>query len=274
MSAPAPHGPADTGIEPACRWQPAVLCGQVMHRRPRGPAYRFEYPLFWLRLPLNGLAREPGWLCAPWLGLERWAPLVLRRHDHGPRDGSDLLAWARALLARFQVPADGEVVLETTPRFFGLLFNPVSFWYCHDQAGALRAVLCQVHNTFGEWHTYVAARPDRGPIGPGEDLEARKVFHVSPFFPVGGSYRFRFALTAAGSQVWIRYEQESSVHLVASLRGEARPLGRVELGRALLGAPVQAAAVLFRIHWQALRLWARGAVFHRKPEPPRQEVSS
>jgi hypothetical protein len=61
------------------------------------------------------------------------------------------------------VAADGEVVLQTMPRVFGFVFNPVSFWFCHDRDGGLRAVLAEVSNTFGERHNYLVAHPDRRP---------------------------------------------------------------------------------------------------------------
>jgi DUF1365 family protein len=74
----------------------------------------------------------------------------------------------------------------------GYVFNPVSFWFCHDRGGALRAVLAEVNNTFGERHNYLVAHADGRPIRDGEALRARKLFHVSPFLAVHGDYRFRF----------------------------------------------------------------------------------
>jgi hypothetical protein len=80
--------------------------------------------------------------------------------------------------------------------FFGFVFNPVSFWFCHDRDGALRAVLAEVRNTFGDHHNYLVAHADQRPITAADTLTARKIFHVSPFFPVAGEYRFRFDLGA------------------------------------------------------------------------------
>ncbi|OYL20435.1 cyclopropane fatty acid synthase, partial [Streptococcus pneumoniae] len=75
--------------------------------------------------------------------------------DYGPRDGTDLLTWIRGVLGSAGLPADGEVWLQTFPRIAGWMFNPVSFWYCHDAAGTLRAVLAEVNNTFGQHHQYL-----------------------------------------------------------------------------------------------------------------------
>ena len=122
--------------------QPAVCFGAVMHERHVQAHNRFIYPTAFLRLPLSRLAT----LRAPLLGIERGNVFSFRNRDHGARDGSPLLPWIHALL-RAQGLAeicDGEIVLQTMPRIFGFVFNPVSFWFCHDRDGALRAVLAEV----------------------------------------------------------------------------------------------------------------------------------
>jgi DUF1365 family protein len=97
-------------------------------------AHRFVYPLFFLALPLSQL-QDAG---NRWFGVERARPLSLRFRDHGARDGSPPEPWIRGLLAAEGITAaDGEVVLQTFPRLFGFVFNPVSFWFCHDREGAL-----------------------------------------------------------------------------------------------------------------------------------------
>ena len=98
----------------------------------------------------------------------------------------------RRLLAEAQVRANGEIVLYCFPRMLGYVFNPVSFFVCHDAAGTVRAVLAEVNNTFGESHCYLLAHADGRALVSGETMTAPKVFHVSPFFPVAGHYEFRF----------------------------------------------------------------------------------
>ncbi|MBL8478439.1 MAG: DUF1365 domain-containing protein, partial [Sterolibacteriaceae bacterium] len=165
-------------------------------------AHRFVYPLFFLALPLSQL-QDAG---NRWFGVERARPLSLRFRDHGARDGSPPEPWIRRLLAAEGITAaDGEVVLQTFPRIFGFVFNPVSFWFCHDRSGALRAVLAEVRNTFGDHHNYLVAHADQRPITSADTLTARKIFHVSPFFPVAGEYRFRFDLSAERRLVVLDY---------------------------------------------------------------------
>ncbi len=250
--------------------QEAAVCfGSVMHARRFPAQNRFVYPLFYLRLPLTRLEALDG----PLFGVNRPRPISFRYRDHGARDGSHPLVWVRRVLARAGVAADGEVVLQTMPRLFGFVFNPVSFWFCHDRAGELRAVLCEVNNTFGERHNYLVAHPDGRPIRPGETLRADKVFHVSPFFPVRGEYRFRFSRRGRVGAVAIDYHEGGRLALATRLSGAEHPLAAGMLARALTQFPLMTLAVVARIHWQALRLWLRHVPFHRKPEPPLEQTT-
>ena len=250
---------------------PKVCMGAVMHERTLPVLNRFTYPLATLRIPLSSLDA----LHVPLLGVDRPGLFSLRSRDHGARNGSPLLPWIRDLLDRHGlVEADGEVVLQTMPRMFGFLFNPVSFWFCHDRQGGLRAVLAEVSNTFGEHHNYLVAHPDHRPITAGDELKACKVFHVSPFFPVRGEYRFRFSRQGGVVSTAIDYWEGGHCQLATRLSGREQPL----TGRALLGwlvrLPLMSFGVVARIHWQAMRLALRRVPFFRKPHPPTEELSS
>lgn len=254
--------------------RPELCTGTVMHARfaaRQSPtAHGFVYPLFFLALPLSQL-QDAG---NRWFGIERARPLSLRYRDHGARDGSPLLPWIRRLLAAEGIAtADGEVVLQAFPRVFGFVFNPVSFWFCHDRSGALRAVLAEVRNTFGDRHNYLVAHADQRPITAADTLTARKIFHVSPFFPVAGEYRFRFDIGAQRRRVELDYWLDGERVLATALEGRTQPLAASPLRRALLRQPLLTLAVVWRIHWQALRLWSKRAVFHSRPQPPLQETT-
>jgi len=245
---------------------PAIVHGHVMHARSRPAPHAFRYPAFCLRIPLSSLADLPS------LGLARntRAAVAFHDRDHGARDGSPLAAWIRARLADGKIDAGGEVVLHTFPRMLGYVFNPVSFWVCHDRAGAVRAVLAEVNNTFGESHAYLVAHPDGRPIAAGEALTARKSFHVSPFCDVKGRYVFRFRTDAGRWLARVDYHDDDAATplLATSIGGEAEPLSRDAVRRLLTRYPAFTLGVIARIHWQALRLWTKRVPFFRKPVPP------
>ena len=250
--------------------QAQILFGRVFHCRLRPVRHAFAYPVYFLRIPLSSMAGAGRGI----FSVERWNLLSLHSRDHGPRDGSPLEPWVREQLAKAGVGnADGEILLQAFPRVLGYVFNPISIFYCHDRAGLLRAVLCEVSNTFGERHNYLLAHPDGRAIGPRDWLAADKVFHVSPFCGVEGFYRFRFAGDAGRQFAQVDYHDRDGKLLVTAIEGEARPIGAASLARAFLGYPLMTAGVVARIHWQALRLWLKRVPWFSKPEPPLQETT-
>lgn len=197
----------------------------------------------------------------------------LQDSDHGgPPRGGRGAAWAREVLERHQVRAEGRLELLAQPRLLGHVFNPVSFWLARDPAGALVAVIAEVSNTFGDRHSYLCAKRDGAPIEPGDILEAQKIFHVSPFQPVTGGYRFRFDISEDRVGIWIDYSH-SGGGLVATLTGRRQALTNRGILGALLRRPFGSRRVLALIHWQAAKLWWKGARFRSRPEPPAHDVS-
>ncbi len=255
---------------------PEIGFGQIRHARLRLAVNRFTYAAWFLRLPLRSLARSPAQL--RFLKFNR--PGIFSVHDADHGDGRPLVDWIDDLLRAEGIDdADGEVWLHAFPRLFGFVFNPVSFWFAHRADGTLRATVCEVNNTFGERHFYLLAHGDGRPLTWGEELAARKVFHVSPFCAADGRYRFRFMLSAGATEHpkrfigRIDYDDGEGPLLQTSVGGELEPLTDRALGRALVRYPLFAFAVIARIHWQALRLWLKRVPFFSKPEPPAINVT-
>lgn len=236
---------------------PRLLLGHVMHRRLRPAVNAFVYPVFFVQLPLRRLAEAGNAL----FSIDRFNLLSLYQRDHGARDGSPLLPWIEQLLRRHSLPHDGEVVLQAFPRVLGYVFNPVSFWFCHDRNGDLVAVLAEVNNTFGARHHYLLHQQG-APLRDGQVLEADKALHVSPFCTVEGGYRFHFHLDRPVQRVRIDYADAAGTVLATAISGRARAWSTAALASALLRMPLLTLGVMARIHWQALRLWRKRVPFH------------
>lgn len=192
--------------------------------------------------------------------------------DHGgaPKQGRGV-AWVREVLAAQGLPAADRIELLAQPRLLGHVFNPVSFWLCHDATG-LRVVIAEVSNTFGQRHCYLCHRDDLAPITRQDILTAQKIFHVSPFQPVAGSYTFRFDIRADRIGIWIDFNSGNG-GLYATLCGPRKPLTNRAILRACLRRPFGARRVVALIYWQALKLRLKGARYTSPPNPPTQEVS-
>ncbi len=200
--------------------------------------------------------------------------MTLHDSDHGgaPQSGKGA-AWVRDVLSAHDLPNAGcRLELLAQPRVLGHVFNPVSFWLVWDANDALRVVIAEVTNTFGDRHSYLCHREDHGPIQPTDTLTAQKIFHVSPFQPIEGGYAFRFDL--AEGKVLIRIDYTSgNGGLIATLAGRRKALGVGTILRAMVRRPLGSRRVLALIHWQAAKLWWKGARYRVRPEPPLDEVS-
>lgn len=267
---------------------PVELCpARLLHFRLKPVQHRFEYGVFFIRLQLRRLAAAEtqaesiGW--PKLFSLNRFNLLSFHVRDHlgddvAQKSPQAMLEWADALLRQQGIEdADGEMVLQCFPRVLGYVFNPVSFWFCHRCDGSLRAVICVVNNTFGERHIYLL---DNGStINDGEQLTAGKVFHVSPFFAVEGSYRFCFSHGAdAGPalpqyQACIDYWQADGPALLTSLRGQPEKFDDRSILKLCLRHPFMSLGVMIKIHIQAFQLWRKKLPVFRKPTPPAEKLS-
>jgi uncharacterized protein len=245
--------------------QALIGFGQVRHTRLRPARHAFAYGTYFLMLPLRTLAHTP---CAT-LARNCAGLLSFYDQDHGdgraPEQGG-ALAWIDELLRSEGVGnATGEVWLHCYPRVLGYAVKPVSFWYCHSRDGSLRAVVVEVNNTFGERHVYLLDHPRYG-----VEQQAAKVFHVSPFCNVEGSYRFRFMSNLQRSKTVARidYDDAQGALINTSVSGALEPLTALSQRKALWRYGAMTLAVIVRIHWHAFKLWRLKVPFFKKPVPP------
>ena len=247
----------------------SFIQARVMHARLRPTINRFSYHVPYVALGEAALSGGQAGV----LSVDRANLFSVWTKDYGA-EGLTGVAFVRDVLQRWQVcEADGEVVLVTIPRMLGFVFNPVSFWLCLDKARALRAVVAEVNNTFGERHFYVCRHPDNRPIEPQDTVAAQKVFHVSPFMPVEGHYQFAFSWTDDGFGARIDLHDGEGLILTTSMAGKREPVSSWRLVTALAGNPLLMFKVLGLIHYQAVRLWAKGVRHFRKPAPPDIQVT-
>lgn len=239
--------------------------GEVMHARLKPFGHRFAYRVFSLLVDIDRLAElgRMTWL----LGVNRPGLASFHESDHVETPGETLRAFADRQLADagLKKPA-ARVLLLAYPRIFGYVFNPISVYFCYDDACALIALIYAVRNTFGGRHIYVS--PVRsGELGPaGVRQTQAKLFHVSPF--IGMDTRYHFRILPPGKTVRLRiHETENGEPLLsATFAGAARPLATPDLGACLIKFPFVTLKIIAGIHWEALKLWLKGARFHPSPK--------
>lgn len=248
--------------------------GKVMHKRLFPKINAFTYGIYYLSLPLRQLAGlNDGWRFA----VNAPALMSFQAKDHAGRaEHADLQSWAEGALQQYGVDIlDADIVLLAMPRILGYVFNPVSFWFCFDANKSLRAVICEVNNTFGETHSYICAHEDGRPIAATDWMTAKKIFHVSPFLVREGSYHFRFDIHGNKTGIWIDYyDAGGQKQLLTALTGTRLPLTRQSCRRAFWSYPLVTLRAIFLIHWQALKLVAKGIKYIPKPLQRKEKSSA
>ena len=244
-----------------------LFVGDLVHARTGAVAHTFRYPVYTYAFDLDELpelARRHRWF-----GYNRVRPVALFDRDHLDAGPGPLRAkLSRALAAAGVVDDFARVTLLTGARFLHYVFNPVSFFYCYGADGAVRCVVAEVNNTFGERHLYVLGGLERR----GDHYEPRgavgKAFYVSPFYDLEGEYRFRFSELGDRLDLQVRLEREGKTAFAARLTGAARPFDGRSFARTLWEQPLSAVLTVPRIAWQAAQLhYGKRVAAHAKPLP-------
>jgi len=250
---------------PACR----LVLSQISHIRHQPAMHRLDRRGLSIWLDLDELD-EADRGCALF-SIGRWNLLSFDERDYGPNFAAGrkrvepLADYARRLAKQHmpEVPVR-RVRLLTFPRILGAAFNPISVYLCYDKAERPVFVIYEVRNTFGDMHAYIGVIRD----GEAAVHQAAKRLHVSPFFPVEGSYRLKFRAAAERISLVVDYRINGQPGLVANLRGEMKSLSWKTAIAALLWARLFPMRPLASIHVEALKLWAKKVPFFRRPAPP------
>jgi len=246
------------GSKQPCSDAAALYVGEVMHARLKPVCHRFSYRVMSLLIDLDRLADADRQ--SPLFGVNRAALYSFHEADHGKRDGSSLRAYAQNCAAERGIDlTGGRVLLLCYPRLLGYTFNPLSVYFCYRADGALALLIYEVRNTFGDIHPYVL------PVTSGEISDAGvrqqqdKLFYVSPF--IGMAMRYHFRVLPPGERVQLRILEtgREGPALAATFNGRYRTLDTKELLRAFFALPLVTMKIMAAIHWEALRLWLKGA---------------
>jgi uncharacterized protein len=250
----------------------ALYFGDVMHARLKPMGHRFNYRVMSLLIDLDHL--DAADRQSRLFGVNRAALYSFRESDHGPRDGSSLRAYAQRCAALYDIDlTGGRVELLCYPRLLGYTFSPLSTYFCRRADGELALIIYEVRNTFGDIHSYVM------PIKSGELTEAGirqeqdKLFYVSPFIDMPMRYYFRVSPPGQSVKLRILETDSEGPVLAATFNGQRRALTSGTLLRSFFGLPLVTFKIMAAIHWEALRLWIKGARLVPRPVGPATNTS-
>jgi DUF1365 family protein len=242
----------------------ALYFGDVMHARLKPIGHRFSYRVMSLLIDLDRLDEADR--VSPLFGVNRTALYSFNEADHGERDGSHLRMYAQRCAAKHGIDlSGGRVLLLCYPRLLGYTFNPLSVYFCHRADGGLALMIYEVRNTFGAIHTYVL------PVTTGEITEAGvrqqqdKLFYVSPFLDMAMRYHFRVSPPGERVKLRILETDRDGPLLAATFNGRRRALTTAALLRSFFSLPLITFKIIAAIHWEAFRLWLKGARLVPRP---------
>ncbi len=232
--------------------QSGVAVGKVRHRRYLPKRHQFDYSQWMVWLDLESI---PERLLRPtWWQRLRTAGLRFERQDY-------LLPHATPMaeLIRQQVfeqsgeAVDGKIFFLGHLRQWGYCFNPVVFYFCHNRAGQLRAIVAEITNTpWDERHRYVLMIDTNDEDHFTHKFMFSKDFHVSPFMPMDLNYEWTFTLYRSGIGIFMALKRAGERVFDASLELQMQPITQLE--QMPWRFPLQAQRVSFGIYWQALLL--------------------
>jgi len=241
-----------------------LYIGRTVHERMAPFTHRFNYRIASLMIDLDRLS-EAGEL-SRLFSVNRFNLYSFFERDHGGRDGASLKVWAVERFAEAGITVENaRIRLLCAPRVLNYVFNPLSIYFAESaQDGRLKGVIYQVHNTFGDAHAYVA--PCSGDAA--ERQSAEKVFHVSPFFDVAGRYEFTLRQPGDQFRLTIHKQRDAGPDFLATMALNREALTTGALVRLALSQPLSTLKTISAIHFEALKLWIKGAKYHSRPEPP------
>jgi len=243
----------------------ALYVGEVMHARLKPMGHRFSYRVMSLLIDLDRL--DAADRQSALFGVNRPALYSFNEADHGARDGSSLRLYAQRRAAEHGVDlTGGRVLLLCYPRLLGFTFNPLSVYFCHRAGGELALVIYEVRNTFGDIHAYALAVQPGELSNAGLRQEQEKLFYVSPFIEMAMRYRFRVSPPQAQVKLRILETDREGPLLAATFIGTRRGLTNAALLRAFFALPLVTFKIVAAIHWEALRLWLKGARLVNRPD--------
>lgn len=241
----------------------ALYVGSVMHARLKPFAHRFTYSVFNILIDIDRLDETSQ--ISRLFKVNRFAPVSFYEKDHGDEKNTGLSGHIRQQLAKAGVKhAPDCIQLLCYPRIFGFVFNPISIYYCTAN-NILVAMIYEVRNTFGGKHTYVEPVYSDQLNSAGLRQECDKLLHVSPFIQMKMRYFFRTTIPEKKIFFRILENDHEGPLLSAALKARRHSFTSINLCKELIKKPFFTLKVVVAIHFEAFRLWLKGAKFHSNP---------
>ena len=235
-----------------------IYNGEVTHTRFKPVRHFLKYKTFSLLIDLDEIN-----LLDKSIGIfshNKFNIFSFYDKDHGDRDGGNLKNWVISNLKKFQIKEKiTNIKVLCYPRILGYVFNPLSIFYCYEN-DKLVAIFYEVKNTFNEQHTYIFK------IKNNEEIiqKCRKKFYVSPFMDMETFYNFKLLNPKDKLSVFIKQTDADGTILTATQTGDKKEFSFKQLAINFLKYPLMTIKIISSIHYEALLLWKKGAIYRKR----------
>ena len=235
-----------------------IYNGEVTHTRFKPVRHFLKYKTFSLLIDLDEIN-----LLDKSIGIfshNKFNIFSFYDKDHGDRDGGNLKDWVISNLNKFQIKENiTNIKVLCYPRILGYVFNPLSIFYCYEK-DKLVAIFYEVKNTFNEQHTYIFK------IKNNEEIiqKCRKKFYVSPFMDMETYYNFKLLNPNDKLSVFIKQTDADGTILTATQTGDKKVFSFKQLAINFLKYPLMTIKIIGSIHYEALLLWKKGAIYRKR----------
>ena len=235
-----------------------IYNGEVTHTRFKPVRHFLKYKTFSLLIDLDEIN-----LLDKSIGIfshNKFNIFSFYDKDHGDRDGGNLKNWVISNLKKFQIKENiTNIKVLCYPRILGYVFNPLSIFYCYEK-DKLVAIFYEVKNTFNEQHTYIFK------IKNNEEIiqKCRKKFYVSPFMDMETFYNFKLLNPNDKLSVFIKQTDADGTILTATQTGDKKEFSYKQLAINFLKYPLMTIKIISSIHYEALLLWKKGAIYRKR----------
>ncbi len=237
----------------------------VMHHRLEPVKNRFVYKVYFFHLDLDEVDTLHSTLTL--FSHNRFNLFSFRDSDHlsfgKPTLKENIVEYLRKNGIELN---QGKIFLVTNLRTFGYIFNPVSFYYCFDEAGKPVCVIPEVGNTFGEMKPYLLRDADRNENGFRKVVD--KYFYVSPFIELDSTFDFNLKIPGEKIHIAIDDYKNGKKIFISAVSGIKKELTDLRLAWYTVRFPFLTLQIIIKIHWQALKLYRKKLPYLKKTDHP------
>ena len=244
-----------------------IYNGEVSHKRFKPVRHFLKYKTFSLFIDLDEINLLDKSISI--FSHNKFNIFSFHDNDHGNRDGGCLKDWVLMNIEKFNIGSKiTKIKILCYPRIFGYVFNPLSIFYCYED-DKLKAIFYEVKNTFNEQHTYIfKIKNDQEII-----QKCKKKFYVSPFMDMETYYNFKLLNPDEKLFVFIKQTDVKGTVLTASQTGDKKELNFKQLAINFFKYPLMTLKIIGSIHFEALLLWKKGAIYRKRDVKLRNNLS-